>query len=83
MNCWWEFDDSMTSVDHVQQSFVFIFTLNVIITLLGRDTPGLIRTTSSRTREKPDDVIYGSDDIVAFMCHISQNMWMTSDKDML
>jgi len=48
----------MTSVDNVQQSFVFIFTLNVIITLLGRDRPGLIRTnTSSRTREKPDDVI--------------------------
>lgn len=46
----------MTSVDHIQQSFVFIFILNVIITLLGRDR--LIRTnTSSRTREKPDDVI--------------------------
>ena len=29
----------MTSVDHIQQSFVFIFILNVIITLLGRDRP--------------------------------------------
>ena len=33
-----QWDKSMTSVDHVQQSFVFIFTLNVIITLLGRES---------------------------------------------